>query len=87
LLVVRVPQLLSGARMLPDGSFEFVSGDADCGGLLPSDVTALEVQASTNLVDWVPVNNPLTLTNGTLRLHDPGTNYSRRFYRVVERQP
>ncbi|HWH71253.1 MAG TPA: immunoglobulin domain-containing protein, partial [Candidatus Sulfotelmatobacter sp.] len=87
LLVVRVPQLLSGARMLPDGSFEFVSGDADCGGLLPSDMTALEVQASTNLVDWVPVNNPLTLTNGTLRLHDPGTNYSRRFYRVVERQP
>src|SRR5206468_7483603 len=46
-----------------------------------SDVCSSDL--STNLLDWQLVPNALSLSNGVLRLHDPG-NYPRRFYRVAE---
>lgn len=84
-LLVRVPQRLTAPRLLPDGSFGFSSGDADGGWLQPEDLAGLEIQASTNLVDWVALPNTLVITNGLLALRDSGcTNYAARFYRIVE---
>jgi hypothetical protein len=86
LLRVLVPQRLTGPRLLPDGNFVFSAGDADGGLLLPGDLTTLEMEASTNLMNWVTLPNTLALTNGSLIFRDPQrTNYPTRFYRAVER--
>lgn len=85
-LVVRVPQSLASPRFLPDGTFAFNSSDADGGWLLPSDLAGFEVQASTNLLDWITLTNAGTLTNGSLLLHDSdSTHHPQRFYRLMER--
>ncbi len=84
-LRVLVPQRLAAPHLPPDGSFAFSSGDADGGWLEPGDLAGLEIQASTNLVDWVTLPNTLGLTNGLLVIRDTGrTNYAVRFYRMVE---
>jgi len=84
-LTVRVPQRLCTPAWGPDGSFVFWSGDADGGSLCPGDLAGFEVQASTNLVDWMTLSNALTLTNGALRLEDPAAvNCPMRFYRLIE---
>ena len=41
------------------------------------------LQASTNLVDWIPIQSFVN-TNGTMTVVDPATtNFSYRFYRAV----
>jgi len=84
-LLVRVPQQLGTPVLLPDGTFVLVSSDA--GGGVPSaaDLARFEVQASTNLVDWISLPGALTPTNGVLQFHDASvTNAPMRFYRIVE---
>ena len=84
-LVVRVPQRLQTPVRLADGSFLLTSDDADGGALLPEDLAAFEVQASTNLVNWVPVSGVPVVTNGSFVLRDSeSTNFPVRFYRMVE---
>jgi alpha-tubulin suppressor-like RCC1 family protein len=84
-LKVLVPQLLGSLKLLPDGTLQFTSTDANGGLLSPSDLANFEAQASTNLVDWVPLTNALSLTNGMLQLRDnSGTNWPARFYRLIE---
>lgn len=86
-LFVRVPQRLSAPARLADGSFAFYSRDCDGGSLQPADLAGFQVLVSSNLVDWNPLTNALTITtNGALCLRD-ATNCPRRFYRLVERQP
>ena len=85
---VRVPQKLASPSMSSSGSFMLLSGDADGGALLPGDLAAFQALASTNLEAWTPLTNSLAITNGLLRLVDPGsTNYERRFYRIDELLP
>lgn len=85
-LTVLVQQRLSAPAMASDGSFVFASGDADGGLLSPEDISRFEVQASTNLVDWVSLPGTISVTNGVLRVTDfEATNYPARFYRIVER--
>jgi len=85
-LTVLVQQRLSAPAMASDGSFVFVSGDADGGLLSPEDISRFEVQASTNLVDWVSLPGTISVTNGVLQVTDfEATNYPARFYRIVER--
>jgi hypothetical protein len=85
MLKVLVPQRLSAPQFFPDGSFGFSSRAADGGTLQPSDLAGFEVQASTNLVDWVSLPGALTLTNGVLQLRDPAAASARmRFYRIIE---
>ena len=85
-LTVHVPQQLTAPVLQPDGSFAFTSGDADGGRLEPADVTGLEAQASTNLVNWIALPGPFALTNGVLSVRDAeATNQPLRFYRMVER--
>jgi hypothetical protein len=84
-LKVNVPQQLSAALLLPDGSFSLTSENADGSLLQPGDLAGFEVQAATNLTDWVTLTNALTLTNGSLRLRDPeAATLPRRFYRILE---
>jgi hypothetical protein len=84
-LKVIVPQKLGAPVLLPDGSLLLNSDDADGGLLSPSDLANFEAQASTNLMDWVPLTNALSLTNGMLQLRDnSGTNWPARFYRLIE---
>jgi hypothetical protein len=84
-LDVKVPQVLSAPTLQSDGSILFSSTDFSGGLLSSSDLANLEVQASTNLVDWETMPGGLTLTNGMLILHDGGaTNFTERYYRVVE---
>jgi hypothetical protein len=43
------------------------------------------VQASTNLVNWIPIAVAVIPTSGVTNIVDPyATNYSRRFYRSVQ---
>jgi hypothetical protein len=84
-LKVLVPQLLGSPVLLPNGSLQITSSDINGGTLSPSDVPNFEVQASSNLVNWVTVPNALVLTNGALVLQDNSrTNHPDRFYRIVE---
>jgi len=83
-ILIRVPQRLN-ALVQPNGSFALSSGDADGGPLSIQDVGKFESQASSNLVDWVPLTNNMILTNGTLLIIDQdATNFPVRFYRIVE---
>jgi hypothetical protein len=73
-LEVASPTSLSGAKLLPDGTFQMTLTGATGDGY--------EILASTNLVDWVTAqtNGPFT---GTLIFTDTdATNFSQRFYRA-----
>ena len=84
-LKVLVPQLLGTPTLSPSGTLQFTSTDANGGLLSPSALANFEAQASTNLVDWVPLTNALSLTNGMLQLQDnSGTNWPARYYRLIE---
>jgi alpha-tubulin suppressor-like RCC1 family protein len=84
-LTVHVPQLLGTPVLQPDGSIRLSSTDVGGGQLSSADLANLQVQASTNLMDWVALPGALTLSNGVVQLQDPGsTNSPARFYRIVE---
>jgi alpha-tubulin suppressor-like RCC1 family protein len=84
-LQVLVPQLLASPQLLPNGTFQLLSTDANGGLLSPSDLPNFAAQASTDLVNWVTLPNALSLTNGMLLLQDSGSsNYTTRYYRIIE---
>jgi hypothetical protein len=84
-LNVRVPQLLGAPTFQPDGSISLSSTDADGGQLTSADLANLQVQVSTNLVDWTTLSNALVLTNGAIQLQDAdAANASMRYYRILE---
>jgi hypothetical protein len=84
-LKVLVPQLLSTPQILPGGTFQFTSMDANGALLTAGNLASFEAQASTNLVNWVTLSNALSLTNGTLLLQDSGSsNFTTRYYRILE---
>jgi len=84
-LKVLVPQVLSTPQLLPDGTLQLSSSDAGGGAITPADLSNFEVQVSADLVNWVPLPNGLSLTNGTLQLQDNShTNNLARFYRIIE---
>lgn len=85
-LRVLVPQILSGATMLADGTFEARCRDADDSPLEPPLLDAFEARASTNLLHWETLPGALSLTNGWLWLRDTNAPaHPRRFYRILER--
>ena len=85
-LNIKVPQRLGQPSLLPDGGMVFLSKDADGGGLLDEDLAACRIQTSTNLVDWISWETPLSVTNGCLRFYASNPNNSSfLFYRVIER--
>jgi len=83
---VVVPQELGPAAWLSQGAFALLSRDADGAPLEPADLAGFEVETSSNLIDWMPLTNSLTLTSGALLLIDlEATNFPRRFYRILEK--
>jgi hypothetical protein len=80
------PLVLTAPQLLPDGSFVFGSSDPGGRSLLPQNLAGIEIQASTNLRDWVTLTGDCTLTNGALLVRDPDSvHHPQRFYRMVER--
>ncbi len=85
LVQVLVPQLLGTPVLLPDGTLQLTSTDANGGLLSPADLANFEAQASTNLVNWTTLPGALSLTNGMLQLQDAArTNFNARYYRILE---
>lgn len=83
MLRVFVPQLLRPPSADGTGKFLIQFGDSDGGLLSSNDLAGFEVQAATNLVDWTPLTNALSISNGMIWLQD-SSGYPRRFYRVLE---
>jgi hypothetical protein len=79
------PLVLSAPRLMLGGGFLFAVGATDGETFQPNKLVGLEVQASTNLVDWAALPDALILTNGVLQIHDlTATNAQMRFYRIIE---
>jgi photosystem II stability/assembly factor-like uncharacterized protein len=82
---VLVPERLAAPVQLPGGGLQLLFADADGGALLTTnDIATFTVEASTNLVNWFPITNVLSVTNGMMLFKDTTTNYPARFYRVLE---
>lgn len=81
-----LPQVLGSAASMPDRSFSFTSHYINGGPPGSNALGAFELQASSDLVTWIGLTNSPVITNGELRFVDTnGSNYARRFYRVVEK--
>jgi hypothetical protein len=73
---------LPGLKLL----FQVEICDSSGNCYLPPQSSSLQLQASTNLFDWVVIPNGLLITNGFLLVRDPdGAGLSRRFYRILQR--
>jgi hypothetical protein len=84
LLTVHVPQHVGVPLLQPDGSFVINSQDIDQ-TFFAASAAGLQMQYSSNLVDWWPVLSPISISNGLLQFNDAdATNASTRFYRTVE---
>lgn len=84
--VVGPVKLLTSPTAVVPGTVGFVATDATSTSLAAADTAWLEVQTSTNLVNWQALSNSLVFTNGALFLQDPAqSNYPARFYRLIER--
>jgi hypothetical protein len=84
--VVGPVQLLPSTGSGSEQWVNFVAADSAGASLTAGDAGWLEVQASTNLVNWETMANSLVFTNGNLILQDAmQTNYPLRFYRLIER--
>jgi alpha-tubulin suppressor-like RCC1 family protein len=88
--VVKVvsPQELGQAIWMTDGTFRIVSSDTQGVAILLGELPNFQAQVSSNLLDWVPLNELLWFDNGNPIIVDhSATNYSQRFYRIVEHAP
>ncbi len=66
-------------------AFGTVVTDGFGGRLTSGDLPYFSVLVSSNLVDWMPLPNALTYTNGVFILQDPNPpTQPQRYYRVVE---
>jgi hypothetical protein len=80
-----VSQRLDTPVLLEDNTVVLFWRDVDEGSLSAEALAGFKVQASTNLVDWVTLSQPLTLTNGSVWLQETnGAVHPMRFYRLVE---
>ena len=66
---------LAEAEALPQRAFQFLVT-----GNVPGKENVIE--ASTNLINWLPISTNLTQTNSYMFLDTEATNFSRRFYPI-----
>ena len=84
-LRVLVPERLSQPELIPGNKIQLLFTDADGGALLTTnDLAHFTVFASTNLPNWFPITNTLTLTNGSVIFEDSLGAAPQKFYRVLE---
>jgi len=87
MLTVAIPLELRSPQFSADGAFQFLAANSDCFPLAPDEATNYEALASTDLLGWTRLYNVLTWSNSMLILKDPeATNYSKRFYRLLQNQ-
>jgi hypothetical protein len=82
-LRVVAPQYLRAPQLNGAGMATVLFGDSSGAPLTSNDIPNLQVQVTTNLADWQPLTNPLSITNGLLSFQDL-SRFPRRFYRVLE---
>ena len=79
-------QALSALDFSPLRGFTFLVGNSDGSPILTQDLASIEIDFTSNLVDWVQLPGSLNLSNGLLWITDPGsTNVPHRFYRTIQR--
>jgi alpha-tubulin suppressor-like RCC1 family protein len=79
-----LPVQLGVPTLLPDGSLLFNFFTTNGNSLTVTDPAGLTFEASSNLVDWIPLTNAVSVTNGSAQLLDPNaTNSAARFYRLM----
>jgi hypothetical protein len=85
MVVVRVPQQLSRLVRQPDGSVLLSSRDRDGGLLQPQHLAGFSAWATTDFLTWEPLPGSLSVSNGSLHLHDTNAaGFTRRFYQIRE---
>ena len=85
-LIVRGLQQLFAPELLPNGTLRLTFGDQHGDLISPPNATRYAVEISPDLLTWTPLNLSPALVDGRLQVDDPAAgNFSRRFYRVVER--
>jgi hypothetical protein len=79
-----LPAQLGVPTLLSDGSLLFDVYTTNGNSLALSNPSSVLFEASSNLIDWIPLTNALTLTNGSALLRDPSaSNAPVRFYRLM----
>jgi hypothetical protein len=75
---------LGSPSILPNGIVQFSAFASNGTPISLEGPLDLTFEVSSNLVNWTPLTNAVTLTNGTAQLSDPGaTNATLRFYRLL----
>jgi photosystem II stability/assembly factor-like uncharacterized protein len=82
-LRVVAPQYIQTPQLAANGMVDILFGDSTGAPLSTNDLPNMQVLSSSNLVDWIPLTNALSLTNGMLMFQETAT-LPRRFYRVLE---
>ena len=83
---LKEPSRLQSPERLAGGGFRLLFGNGQGWPLGLADAENYEVRASTNLVNWLPLLDSLSVSNGLLFLNDTGNVFMpERFYRVIER--
>ena len=86
-LTVITSQVLSSPSVLTNGTYTLTSQYADGSSMGSNSLNGFELQASSDLINWITLTNPPVLINGVLQFNESGiTNYTRRFYRVMQKQ-
>jgi hypothetical protein len=85
-LTVHTPQQIAVPLLQPDGTFLITSQDSDNTSFsTETSLASFQAQYSSNLIDWLPVNGSLSVSNGAIQFIDAdATNDPMRFYRIIE---
>ncbi len=79
-----LPAQLGLPTLQADGTLLFAIYNTNGTTLSLSNSASVLFEASSNLVDWIPLTNAVTLTNGSVQLSDPSaSNSPTRFYRLL----
>ncbi len=83
-LKVISPQVMQAPSFV-GGVLQITSADSGGTALSQANLSSFEAQFSTNLLNWLPLPESLSISNGSLYLRDlEYTNAPQRFYRVIE---
>jgi photosystem II stability/assembly factor-like uncharacterized protein len=82
---VAVPQVLLEPEIIDQQTVRLRFGDPGESQISADDLAHFEVQVSTDLATWEPLDRPLILADGMLVVEDALSQFSHRFYRVLER--
>jgi Immunoglobulin I-set domain/Regulator of chromosome condensation (RCC1) repeat len=78
------PQL-SSPQLLRDGSFVFSSSTMAGAGFTSNDLPGIEIQTSTDFINWKTVPSALSISNGNLQIQGVfASNLPMQFYRIAE---